>query len=72
LGHYRTGFALIAGEYVGSSGAAAIPSQFAVFEELFRLLPPEVRADWQSQLRADWSELRQGKNLLLARLEELY
>jgi tetratricopeptide (TPR) repeat protein len=72
LENYKTGFALIAKGYVGSSGAAAVASEFKTFRELVWQLTEEIRAEWQAELRSAWSGLPQGSTLLLARLEELY
>lgn len=71
LEHYQTGFANIALRNVGSSGAAAIPSQFAAFKQVFSGLPNPVKADWLRGLHAFWSQ-SSGSILLLAHLEELY
>jgi len=68
LEHYKEGFASIAKRNVGSSGAAAIPAQFAVFKGIFAGLSEPVKADWLGELYAYWG----GSTLLLARLEELY
>jgi hypothetical protein len=72
LDHYKEGFSQIAERYVGSSGAAAIASEFEKFGELVWKLSPEVRRQWQAELRDAWSDLPNGSTLLLARLEELY
>jgi tetratricopeptide (TPR) repeat protein len=72
LSNYKVGFSLIAQGFVGSSGAAAIPSEFERFGKLLDKLPDEVRAEWQEELRREWSEIGQGTTLVLARLEELY
>jgi tetratricopeptide (TPR) repeat protein len=72
LEKYTEGFGLIAGGYVGSSGAAAISGEFETFEKLFRKLPDDIRAKWQDEFRRAWSMLIDGSTLLLARLEELY
>ena len=69
---YSSGFPLIAKRLVGSSGAASISAEFRTFHELYKELPPAIRADWQARLRTAWSELQDGSTLLLARLEELY
>ena len=71
LENYRTGFADIAQRNVGSSGAAAIPTQFGAFKRVFALLPDTVKADWLRDLHAHWSH-SSGAIMLLARLEELY
>ena len=71
LEHYKTGFANIAVRNVGSSGAAAIPGQFAAFKQVFSGLPDTVQADWLRELHASWSRDGGGSTLLLARLEEL-
>jgi hypothetical protein len=72
LDHYKTGFANIAERNVGSSGAAAIPAQFAAFKQVFSGLPESVKADWLRELHASWGQDGAGSTLLLARLEELY
>ena len=77
LADYREGFALIAGDYVGSSGASAIPGEFRKFRQLFDHLPPEVKAHWRAEFRLAWEPSgrggeERGSTLLLARLEELY
>jgi tetratricopeptide (TPR) repeat protein len=71
LRHYKEGFAQVAERFVGSSGAAAIPSEFETFEHLVWKLDPEIRQQWQAELRDAWSD-QQGSTLLLAHLEELY
>lgn len=72
--HYSVGFLNLADARVGSHGSAAIASEFQKFRDMFGRLPPEVQADWYSQLRADWSDPESGdrSTSLLARLEELY
>jgi tetratricopeptide (TPR) repeat protein len=72
LQNYKSGFKLMAQGYVGSSGAAAVPGEFARFAGLLGQLPAAVQAQWQEQLRRDWTGLDEGSTLLLARLEELY
>jgi tetratricopeptide (TPR) repeat protein len=77
LYHFCKGFALIAQDYVGSSGASAIPSEFRRFRQLFERLPPDIQAHWRPELRLAWSRIggegeEGGSALLLARLEELY
>jgi tetratricopeptide (TPR) repeat protein len=72
LEHYKDGFASIAVRNVGSSGAAAIPAQFAGFKLIFSGLPDPVKADWLRELHVHWSRDGAGSTLLLARLEELY
>jgi tetratricopeptide (TPR) repeat protein len=72
LENYKDGFRLIALGYVGSSGASALPGEFATFARLLGQLPPDVRARWQDELRREWSTLDEGSTLVLARLEELY
>jgi tetratricopeptide (TPR) repeat protein len=69
---YTEGFGLIAGGYVGSSGAAAISAEFETFEKVFGKLPDDIRAKWQDEFRRAWGSLEEGSTLLLARLEELY
>jgi tetratricopeptide (TPR) repeat protein len=72
LENYKDGFKLIAQGYVGSSGAAALPGEFATFAKHLDQLPADVQADWQEELRREWSTLGEGSTLVLARLEELY
>jgi tetratricopeptide (TPR) repeat protein len=72
LDDYRAGFAMLARDYIGSSGASAIPGEFRHFRELLTMLPADVRAHWLSELRRAWSAENEGSILLLARLEELY
>ena len=75
LAHYSEGFALIAQDYVGSSGASAIPSEFRRFRKLFEQLPADVQEHWHAELRRAWRDRYAGEGattLLLARLEELY
>jgi hypothetical protein len=72
LESYKKGFLLIAHGHVGSSGAAAVPKEFETFRSVFEKLPLEIRADWQIQLRREWSSQEQSSILLLARLETLY
>jgi tetratricopeptide (TPR) repeat protein len=72
LEHYKDGFALLAQGYVGSSGASMIPEIFAEFIRHLDEIPNDVRAEWQTQLRREWSLVGAGSTLLLARLEELY
>jgi hypothetical protein len=72
LENYREGFALLAREYVGSSGAYAIPKEFGHFRLMLTKLPPGVRARWLSELRHAWSGEMTGSTLLLAHLAELY
>ena len=72
LEYYRAGFAMIAGDYIGSSGASAIPAEFRRFRDLLMRLPPDVQARWLSELRRAWSDERAGSTLLLALIEELY
>lgn len=69
---YADGFALIAQQHVGSSGASAIASEFEKLGTLVWLLPEEIRAQWQRDFRRTWGESAAGSTLLLARLEELY
>ena len=71
LQEYIAGFALIAQRFVGSSGAASLPEEFAVFRTLVELLPENVRTKWHQELRSAWSSV-ESSTLLLARLEELY
>jgi tetratricopeptide (TPR) repeat protein len=76
LNHYREGFGLIAQDYVGSSGASAIPNEFRKFRRLFERLPPDIQANWRAVLRVAWRQIggegeEGGSTLLLARLEEL-
>jgi tetratricopeptide (TPR) repeat protein len=72
LRRYKDGFAQIAQQHVGSSGAAAIPGEFKKFSALVWQLPDDVRAQWQEEFRRSWSGHATGATLLLARLEELY
>lgn len=72
LANYTDGFKLIAQGYVGSSGAAALPGEFAKFATMFRQLPPDIQSQWQVHLRDEWRTLKEGATLVLARLEELY
>lgn len=80
LDHFCEGFALIAQDYVGSSGASAIPGEFRKFRQLFEQLPPGVQVHWRAELRLAWRRVGEeggegeegGSTLLLARLEELY
>lgn len=71
LDNYKEGFALIAQQFVGSSGAAALPGEFETFGQLLFRLPAEIQAEWQEKLREAWSGLA-CSTPLLARLEELY
>jgi hypothetical protein len=77
LDHFCKGFALIAQDYVGSSGASAIPSEFRKFRQLFERLPQDIQAHWRAELRLAWKRIGRegeegGSTLLLARLEELF
>jgi tetratricopeptide (TPR) repeat protein len=72
LEFYKVGFAEIAQQHVGSSGAAAIPGEFRKFAAMVWQLPDPIRAKWQGELRTAWSRDADGATLLLARLEELY
>jgi hypothetical protein len=72
LEDYKTGFVLLARGYMGSSGTAALAGQFEKFPELFKRLPPDVRAQWLEELRAAWSDNQESSTLLLPRLEHLY
>ncbi len=72
LEFFKVGFAEIAQQHVGSSGAAAIPGVFGKFATMVWGLPDPIRAQWQEELRRSWSGDSQGATLLLARLEELY
>jgi tetratricopeptide (TPR) repeat protein len=69
---YKNGFVLIAQEYVGSSGTAAVADEFKTLHEVIERLPAEVKAEWQTELRRAWSAEKSGATMLLARLEELY
>jgi hypothetical protein len=71
LEHFKIGFAKIAVRNVGSSGAAAIPAQFAAFKQVFSTLPDRVKVDWLRELHESWRQDDGGSTLLLARLEEL-
>jgi tetratricopeptide (TPR) repeat protein len=73
LTSYKEGFALIAqGGYIGSSGTSFIPGGFQTFADLFALLPDDIRAEWQAELRRAWSGHERSSTLLLPLLEELY
>jgi tetratricopeptide (TPR) repeat protein len=73
LTNYKEGFALVAqAGYVGSSGTSFIPGGFQIFSELFALLPEDIRAVWQAELRRAWSRHEKASTLLLPFLEELY
>ena len=72
LDHYQNGFALIAQEYVGSSGAATVAEEFRALGELIAPLSQQVKAEWQAVLRRAWSREASAATLLLAGLEELY
>jgi tetratricopeptide (TPR) repeat protein len=72
LENYKVGFPRIAMGYMGSYGAAALPSEFAKMGELFRQLHPDTRAAWLEKLRHAWSDVEHGSTSLLARLEGLY
>jgi hypothetical protein len=70
--NYKTGFALMADTFVGSSSAFTIGREFERFIDLFRELPGEVRASWITEFRRAWRMSGTGSTVLLARLEELY
>ena len=72
LDNYKDGFKLLARGYVGSSGAAALPGEFARFARLVAKLPEDLQEEWHQELRREWSNLEDGSILVLARLEELY
>ena len=72
LEFFKVGFAEIAQQHVGSSGAAAIPGVFRKFATMMWGLPDPIQAQWLEELRRVWSGDSQGATLLLARLEELY
>lgn len=72
LQSYKDGFAQIAQQHVGSSGASAIAGEFKKFGTLIWRLPTDIRAQWQEEFRRAWSGSDTGSTLLLARLEELY
>lgn len=72
LDHYQNGFALIAQEYVGSSGAATVAEEFRALGELIAPLSQQIKAEWQAVLRRAWSRQESAATLLLAGLEELY
>jgi tetratricopeptide (TPR) repeat protein len=57
LKHYKEGFAQITQGSMGSSGAAAIAGEFKTFGELVWRLTPEIRAEWERELRRVWSDL---------------
>jgi tetratricopeptide (TPR) repeat protein len=69
---YATGFVLVAGSYIGSSGASVIPAAFATFTTLFQGLPSATQADWRRRLRLAWVRSGGASTLLLSRLEQLY
>lgn len=69
---YSRGFALIARGQMGSSGVAAIPSQFEAFRGLFQELPPGIRIQWLRQFSQEWSEPPGGSDLLLSGIAGLY
>jgi tetratricopeptide (TPR) repeat protein len=71
LERYREGFAQIAKQHVGSSGAASIAGEFKAFRPLIWQLPAVVRAQWHDAFRRAWGDA-EGSTLLLAGLEELY
>ena len=71
LQNYKQGFALIAQGFVGSSGASALPAEFRTFGRVISELSPEIRTEWQKELRRAWSG-ETSSTMLLARLEELY
>ncbi len=68
---YKQGFALIAPEFAGLP-ASVIPGEFERFGKLLAYLPTDIRAEWLTELRLAWSDLKRGSIVLLARLEELY
>jgi hypothetical protein len=68
---YRDGFVEIAGRSIASSGAASLPYEFEKFRLLFRHLPTQVQADWQTELAAAWLDSGEASTLLLARLQEM-
>lgn len=70
--NYRLGFPLITRGYVGSYGRSAIPDEFKRFADFIWKLRPDIRAQWQQQLRSAWSQEGMSATILLARLEELY
>jgi tetratricopeptide (TPR) repeat protein len=72
LQRYKYGFAQLAQQHVGSSGATAVADEFRIFAALVWQLPDSVRAQWQEEFRKSWSSDVPGSTLLLARLEELY
>lgn len=71
LDNYKKGFALLAEGYMGSSGAAAVGTEFDKFTELFSEFPPDVQSHWRNALRAAWIG-EQSSTPLLALLEQLY
>ena len=71
LEHYKVGFPAIAGQSAASSGSALIPDRFENFGRLFRDLPADVQADWQTKLMAAWQRPDEGSTLLIAALQEL-
>lgn len=72
LDHYKIGFPAVAERSAASSGVILVPGEFENFERLFRDLPADVRADWQTKLVAAWQRQGEGSALLLARLQELF
>lgn len=72
LEHYRDGFALVAQEYAGSSGAALVADEFRSLGQLIGPFSRQTKAEWQAALRRAWSGQKPGASLLLAGLEELY
>jgi hypothetical protein len=69
---YKTGFALMASTFVGSSSAFTLGQEFQRFKDLFGELPGEVRGSWITDFRHAWRTSGTGSTVLLARLEELY
>lgn len=73
LDEYREGFRQI-GErgHLGSSGTRVIPGAFNTFGKMLSSLPEDIRSQWLTLLRMDWSSARPGSTLLQAELERLY
>ncbi|MEU4446165.1 tetratricopeptide repeat protein [Actinosynnema sp. NPDC050801] len=74
LEHYSDGFRMLTDPRIGPHGTAAVRREFPEFEELFRLLPEDVRRQWFETLRREWTADRRGgaSTILPALLEHLY
>ncbi|GAB3002181.1 AAA family ATPase [Saccharothrix stipae] len=74
LRHYSDGFLTLADPRIGPHGTAAVRREFPRFEEVFRLLPEDVRRQWFETLRREWTGDRRGRTstILSAFLEHLY